>query len=174
MPAQCESRAWMVRGTRLLRGAHAFEFRADAPGKPAAIGALSGIASRMFSFFRKKPETPAAPAPSAEVVAPAAPTPSPASAPLEFLKRVFIGPTPAVEPQAFVPGRGAPELERDPGTAVPTPPSAPVPPVAAPAPAAAPLSTPASTPAFAPAPALAPEPTPAAPHLVAPDRKSVV
>ena len=163
MPAQCESRAWTARGTRLLRGAHAFEFRADAPGKPAAIGALSGIASRMFSFFRKKPETPAAPAPSAEVAAPA-----PASAPLEFLKRVFIGPTPAVEPQAFVPGRGAPELERDPGTSTPTPPSVPVPPVAAPAPAAAPLSTPASTPAFAPAPAPAPVSTPAAAHLVAP------
>jgi len=105
----------------------------------------------MFSFFRKKAD---APAPPGE----AAPAPAPSSAPLEFLKRVFTGPTPAA-PQAFVPEPVAPPVE-------PTPAPAPTP-AAAPAPAPAPATLPPVARPAVVVPHLAP-PAPATPSPVAP------
>jgi fused signal recognition particle receptor len=111
----------------------------------------------MFSFFRKKTEAPPAAAPAPDAGAPA---PSAGSAPLEFLKRVFIGPTPANAPDAFVPQPDAPPVA--PPVAAPSAPVAapPVAPVAAPV-AAAPVSPPAVVPV--PPPPAAPVAAPIAP-----------
>jgi len=108
----------------------------------------------MFSFFRKKADAPVAPAAPGE----AAPAPAPSSAPLEFLKRVFTGPTPAA-PQAFVPEPVAP-VEAAP-TPTPTP---------APTPTPSPTPTPTPTPAAAPPATLPPmaPPSVVTPHLAPP------
>jgi fused signal recognition particle receptor len=128
----------------------------------------------MFSFFRKKSEPAPAPAPSADEAAPASapvsysePAPAPgASAPLEFLKRVFTGaPAPApAAPPAAPPEEAAPAPAPAAAPVFAPPPATMAAPALAPAPAPAPVAPPA--PVATPAPSWVPTPAVAEPAAV--------